>query len=171
MSRTPQPPSISDAGYRLLFMTCRRKDLFSLLSKPCFIIVLFSHDWCLFCRWIPDNVSVSLVSVPPVGQSSVRVQTIDLQRSLCSFMTQAATALSNSTAIQHVFKRTAETVSLLLSYTAVLLNRTKFTAMFKRRAFLHWWSPISVWWHSVLYNLSQVYRRRHGCDGILRGRK
>ncbi|KAF8220432.1 beta-tubulin 2 tubb2 [Tricholoma matsutake] len=59
-----------------------------------------------FVEWIPDNVSVSLVSVPPVGQSS------------------AAIALSNSTAIQQVFKRTAET----------------FTAMFKRRAFLHWYT-------------------------------
>jgi len=59
-----------------------------------------------FVEWIPDNVSVSLVSVPPVGQSS------------------AATALSNSTAIQEVFKRTAQT----------------FSAMFKRRAFLHWYT-------------------------------
>jgi tubulin beta len=59
-----------------------------------------------FVEWIPDNVSVSLVSVPPVGQSS------------------AATALSNSTAIQEVFKRTTES----------------FTAMFKRRAFLHWYT-------------------------------
>jgi len=59
-----------------------------------------------FVEWIPDNVSVSLVSVPPVGQS------------------QAATALSNSTAIQEVFNRTTET----------------FKAMFKRRAFLHWYT-------------------------------
>jgi len=40
-----------------------------------------------FVDWIPDNVSVSLVSVPPVGQK------------------HAATCLGNSTAIQEVFKR------------------------------------------------------------------
>ncbi|KAF9478839.1 beta-tubulin 2 tubb2 [Pholiota conissans] len=59
-----------------------------------------------FVEWIPDNVSVSLVRVPPVGQ------------------TQSATALSNSTAIQELFKRTLE----------------NFSVMFKRRAFLHWYT-------------------------------
>ncbi|THV05655.1 tubulin nucleotide-binding domain-like protein [Dendrothele bispora CBS 962.96] len=59
-----------------------------------------------FAEWIPDNVSVSLCSVPPVGQK------------------QAATALANSTAVQELFQRTQET----------------FTAMFKRRAFLHWYT-------------------------------
>ncbi|KAF8886071.1 beta-tubulin 2 tubb2 [Gymnopilus junonius] len=59
-----------------------------------------------FVEWIPDNVSVSLVRVPPVGQK------------------QSATALSNSTAIQELFKRTLDS----------------FSAMFKRRAFLHWYT-------------------------------
>jgi len=59
-----------------------------------------------FVEWIPDNVSVSLVHVPPVGQS------------------QAATALLNSTAIQEVFQRTL----------------TGFSAMYKRRAYLHWYT-------------------------------
>jgi len=59
----------------------------------------------LFVEWIPDNVSVSLCSVPPVGQA------------------QAATALTNSTAIQEVFKRSLD----------------QFAAMYKRRAFLHWY--------------------------------
>ncbi|PFH48466.1 hypothetical protein AMATHDRAFT_65374 [Amanita thiersii Skay4041] len=59
-----------------------------------------------FVEWIPDNVSVSLVTVPPVGQA------------------QAATALLNSTAIQEIFKRTMDV----------------FTAMYKRRAFLHWYT-------------------------------
>ncbi|KIM84885.1 hypothetical protein PILCRDRAFT_96615 [Piloderma croceum F 1598] len=58
-----------------------------------------------FVEWIPDNVSVSLCSVAPVGQ------------------TQAGTALANSTCIQELFKR----------------NLTQFTAMYKRRAFLHWY--------------------------------
>ncbi|KAK7032757.1 tubulin beta chain [Favolaschia claudopus] len=59
-----------------------------------------------FVEWIPDNVSVTLVSVPPVGQK------------------QAAVALSNSTSIQELFQRTHDT----------------FAAMFKRRAFLHWYT-------------------------------
>ncbi|EAU85168.2 beta-tubulin [Coprinopsis cinerea okayama7 len=59
-----------------------------------------------FVEWIPDNVSVSLVKVPPVGQK------------------HAATCLSNSTAIQEVFKR----------------NLDAFAAMYKRRAFLHWYT-------------------------------
>ncbi|TFK35600.1 beta-tubulin 2 tubb2 [Crucibulum laeve] len=59
-----------------------------------------------FVEWIPDNVSVSLVTVPPVGQK------------------QSATALCNSTAIQEVFKRTLDSFSL----------------MYKRRAFLHWYT-------------------------------
>ncbi|KAJ7760644.1 beta-tubulin 2 [Mycena maculata] len=54
-----------------------------------------------FVEWIPDNVSVTLVSVPP-----------------------AAVALSNSTSIQELFKRTHET----------------FSAMYKRGAFLHWYT-------------------------------
>ncbi|KAF9532700.1 beta-tubulin 2 tubb2 [Crepidotus variabilis] len=59
-----------------------------------------------FVEWIPDNVSVSLVSVPPVG------------------LTQSATALANSTAVQELFTRTLD----------------GFSAMYKRRAFLHWYT-------------------------------
>ncbi|KAI0076162.1 beta-tubulin [Panus rudis PR-1116 ss-1] len=59
-----------------------------------------------FVEWIPDNVSVTLCSVPPVGQ------------------TQSATCLANSTAVQELFKRTL----------------SQFTAMFKRRAYLHWYT-------------------------------
>ncbi|KAJ7590074.1 beta-tubulin 2 [Mycena floridula] len=59
-----------------------------------------------FVEWIPDNVSVSLVSVAPPGQ------------------TKAAVALANSTAIQDLFKR----------------NLEGFSAMFKRGAFLHWYT-------------------------------
>lgn len=57
-------------------------------------------------RWIPDNISVALCSVPPVGQQ------------------KSATCLSNSTAIQEVFKRT----------------HSQFHQMFKRGAFLHWYT-------------------------------
>ncbi|EPT05580.1 hypothetical protein FOMPIDRAFT_1021375 [Fomitopsis schrenkii] len=59
-----------------------------------------------FVEWIPDNVSVSLISVPPVGT------------------TQAATCLSNSTAVQELFQRTL----------------SQFVAMYKRSAFLHWYT-------------------------------
>ncbi|KAJ8072058.1 Tubulin beta-2 chain [Marasmius tenuissimus] len=59
-----------------------------------------------FVEWIPDNVSVSLVSVPPVGQK------------------QAAIGLANSTSIQEVFQRSLDV----------------FSAMYKRRAFLHWYT-------------------------------
>ena len=48
-----------------------------------------------FCRWIPDNVSVSLCSVPPLGQ------------------VQAATCLGNSTAVQELFKRTLSQACLM----------------------------------------------------------
>ncbi|VDB86688.1 unnamed protein product [Peniophora sp. CBMAI 1063] len=60
----------------------------------------------MFVEWIPDNVSVTLCSVPPVGKA------------------QAATCLSNNTAVQEVFKRS--------------LNQ--FSAMYKRKAFLHWYT-------------------------------
>ncbi|PVF96216.1 tubulin-domain-containing protein [Serendipita vermifera] len=59
-----------------------------------------------FVEWIPDNVSITLCSVPPVGQS------------------QAGVCLSNTTAIQEMFKR----ISNL------------FSAMYKRKAFIHWYT-------------------------------
>lgn len=59
-----------------------------------------------FVEWIPDNVSMTLCTVPPVGQQ------------------QSATCLANSTAVQELFKR----------------NLGQFTAMFKRRAFIHWYT-------------------------------
>jgi len=59
-----------------------------------------------FVEWIPDNVSVTLCSVPPVGQ------------------TQSATCLANSTAVQELFQRTM----------------SQFAAMYKRGAFLHWYT-------------------------------
>ncbi|KAI0703780.1 Tubulin/FtsZ, GTPase domain-containing protein [Cytidiella melzeri] len=59
-----------------------------------------------FVEWIPDNVSVTLCTVPPVGH------------------VQAATCLANSTSVQELFKR----------------NLTQFAAMYKRSAFLHWYT-------------------------------
>jgi len=60
----------------------------------------------LFVEWIPDNVSVTLCSVPPVGHK------------------QSATCLANTTAIQELFTR----------------NLSQFTAMYKRQAFMHWYT-------------------------------
>ncbi|KAG8852786.1 hypothetical protein FRB91_005918 [Serendipita sp. 411] len=59
-----------------------------------------------FVDWIPDNVSITLCAVPPVGRK------------------QAGVSLSNTTAIQELFRR----VSNL------------YSAMFKRKAFLHWYT-------------------------------
>jgi len=63
--------------------------------------------------------------------------------SQCNSMTgkiQAATALANSTSIQEIFTRTLETVRRLVfsKFLADSTTALKFTAMFKRRAFLHW---------------------------------
>lgn len=60
----------------------------------------------MFVEYIPDNVSMTLCSVPPVGQA------------------KAATCLANTTAIAQIFQRT----------------QVQYAAMFKRRAFLYWYS-------------------------------
>ncbi|KAH7097899.1 beta-tubulin [Auriculariales sp. MPI-PUGE-AT-0066] len=59
-----------------------------------------------FVEWIPDNVSVTLCNVPPVGQRT------------------AAVCLANTTSVQELFKRT----------------HTQFAAMFKRHAYVHWYT-------------------------------
>ncbi|KAH7186130.1 tubulin beta subunit [Fusarium flagelliforme] len=61
-----------------------------------------------FVEWIPNNVQTSLCSVPPQGLR----------------MSSTFTFVSNSTAIQEIFKRVGE----------------QFTAMFRRKAFLHWYT-------------------------------
>jgi len=55
-----------------------------------------------FVEWIPDNVSVSLCSVPPVGQA------------------RSATCLSNSTSIQEVFNRTLAQFSAMYKRRAYI---------------------------------------------------
>ncbi|KDQ09899.1 hypothetical protein BOTBODRAFT_36712 [Botryobasidium botryosum FD-172 SS1] len=59
-----------------------------------------------FVEWIPDNISVTICSVPPVGQKL------------------AGTCLANTTAIQELFQR----------------SHSQYAAMFKRRAFMHWYT-------------------------------
>jgi len=69
-----------------------------------------------FVEWIPDNVSVSLCSVPPVGQI------------------RSATCLSNSTSIQEIFSRTLTQFSVMYKrraymhwYTGEGMDEMEFT--------------------------------------------
>ncbi|KAG8896127.1 Tubulin beta-2 chain [Tulasnella sp. 403] len=56
-----------------------------------------------FVEWIPDNVSITLCTVPPVGQR------------------QAATCLANITAIKDVFKRNLDQFSVMFKRRAFLM--------------------------------------------------
>ncbi|KAN0138797.1 beta-tubulin 2 [Lactarius tabidus] len=56
----------------------------------------------LFVDWIPDNVSVTLCSVPPVGQK------------------QSATCLANTTAIQELFNRSLSQFSMMYKRKAFM---------------------------------------------------
>ncbi|KAF8574568.1 beta-tubulin [Ramaria rubella] len=73
-------------------------------SKDQSIHQLHTKNSSLFIEWIPDNISLSLCSVPPVGQ-------------------KRAVTRARQTSIQEMFKRTM----------------TQFAAMYKRKAFLHWY--------------------------------
>jgi tubulin beta len=54
---------------------------------------------------------------------------------------QAATALSNSTAVQELFQRTLSGVSSNENPQIIPLTLfPQFSAMFKRKAFLHWYT-------------------------------
>jgi len=66
------------------------------------VMNLQQKDASHFVEWIPDNVSVSLCSVPPVGQ------------------TRSATCLSNSTSIQDVFHRTLTQFSVMYKRRAYM---------------------------------------------------
>jgi hypothetical protein len=60
------------------------------------LVVLLEHTLMApLNSWIPDNVSVTLCSVPPVGQK------------------QSATCLANTTAIQELFNRSLSQVCFL----------------------------------------------------------
>lgn len=63
-----------------------------------------------FVEWIPNNCMTSICDVAPKG------------------MKMSATLIGNSTAIQGVFKRSAE----------------QFTSLFRRRAFLHWYTTVGM---------------------------
>ncbi|KIJ50886.1 hypothetical protein M422DRAFT_65542 [Sphaerobolus stellatus SS14] len=63
---------------------------------------LQSKNSSMFTEWIPDNVSMSLCSVPPVGQK------------------KAATALANTTAMQELFQRTMAQFKVMFRRKAFL---------------------------------------------------
>ncbi|KAJ8869127.1 hypothetical protein PR048_030695 [Dryococelus australis] len=59
-----------------------------------------------FVEWIPNNVKTAVCDIPPKG------------------LKMSSTFISNTTAIQELFKRVSE----------------QFSAMFRRKAFLHWYT-------------------------------
>jgi hypothetical protein len=73
------------------------KELESLCRVTMTTLVLLAHTLMApLNRWIPDNVSVTLCSVPPVGQK------------------QSATCLANTTAIQELFNRSLSQVCIIV---------------------------------------------------------
>jgi tubulin beta len=75
-----------------------------------------------FVEWIPNNVKTAVCDIPPRGLKMSatfigKSKEIDEKKLLMI-------CLGNSTAIQELFKRISE----------------QFTAMFRRKAFLHWYT-------------------------------
>src|SRR5689334_237543 len=83
-----------------------------------------------FVEWIPNNVKTAVCDIPPRG------------------LKMSATFIGNSTAIQELFKRISEQFtgkSLLFSVSLLWLKTNAFfylklKAMFRRKAFLHWYT-------------------------------
>eukprot|EP00439_Symbiodinium_sp_Y106_P061791 s1294_g9.t1 len=73
-----------------------------------------------FVEWIPNNIKASVCDIPPKGHwaTTRRTKWWDVG------LKMAVAFAGNSTAIQEMFKRVAE----------------YFTAMFRRKAFLHWYT-------------------------------
>ena len=99
-----------------------------------------------FIEWIPNNVKSSVCDIPPKGlkMSATFIGESSVHKYCCSFhalsrvfspcSSDSTTAridlffpAGNSTAIQEMFKRVSE----------------QFTAMFRRKAFLHWYTGMS----------------------------
>ena len=74
-----------------------------------------------FVEWIPNNVKTAVCDIPPRFFNSLHFL-VD-QNVSSRGLKMAATFIGNSTAIQELFKRISE----------------QFTAMFRRKAFLHWY--------------------------------
>ncbi len=78
-----------------------------------------------FVEWIPNNVKTAVCDIPPRGlkMSATFIGKIsDKEMYIC--ITYCNLFVGNSTAIQELFKRISE----------------QFTAMFRRKAFLHWYT-------------------------------
>ena len=79
-----------------------------------------------FVEWIPNNVKTAVCDIPPRFFNSLHFL-VD-QNVSSRGLKMAATFIGNSTAIQELFKRISE----------------QFTAMFRRKAFLHWYFIIAI---------------------------
>ena len=75
-----------------------------------------------FVEWIPNNVMTSVCDIPPRGLKMASTFVGKLSRKCCFQCKPFYTG--NSTAIQEIFKRISE----------------QFSAMFRRKAFLHWYT-------------------------------
>lgn len=79
-----------------------------------------------FVEWIPSNVKTAVCDVPPKG------------------LKMSGTFLGNNTAIQEIFKRVITQFEGLFFPLFLRLNRFSFerpiSAMFRRKAFLHWYT-------------------------------
>jgi tubulin beta len=79
-----------------------------------------------FVEWIPNNVKTAVCDIPPRG---LKMSATFIGKISCTNFEQENNHLlffflGNSTAIQELFKRVSE----------------QFTAMFRRKAFLHWYT-------------------------------
>ncbi len=78
-----------------------------------------------FVEWIPNNVKTAVCDIPPRG------------------LKMSATFVGNTTAIQELFKRISEqfTGKLVFFYQKYwLIIFDEIAAMFRRKAFLHWYT-------------------------------
>ena len=74
-----------------------------------------------FVEWIPNNVKTAVCDIPPRG---LKMSSTFVGKLLPKMLLSTTLYIGNSTAIQEIFKRISE----------------QFTAMFRRKAFLHWYT-------------------------------
>ena len=74
-----------------------------------------------FVEWIPNNVKTAVCDIPPRG---LKMSSTFVGKLLSKIFLSTTLNIGNSTAIQEIFKRISE----------------QFTAMFRRKAFLHWYT-------------------------------
>ena len=98
-----------------------------------------------FIEWIPNNVKSSVCDIPPKG---LKMSATFIGKHQLAFVAVccrlsfigscSALFAGNSTAIQEMFKRVSE----------------QFTAMFRRKAFLHWYTGIIPYLVSLLLTVN-----------------